>query len=362
MSKEILYYPTIEFQEYDYNWLWMASLLWDKVYRIVPDGYILHEPRNIQEICSTGDIGISLSPNIYSKDASAKFIKNLDEGIWQAAALDFNHSDIEKYDNYCKLHKDKVDVTLRNLMLLNESNLEDDDWLYVSKDMSNQYMIFLATEIAKKNNLSLCTYDPDVWTASTFFLHSESVQDSFYPGNCYIEESKAALTPIFFNEVFPANLLGIPASKILEFREKRKDERAQFQRAIDDFSKRFASASDPRILEQILNEEKIKVEYALTEYKKSMDIMKVVKWGGYITSLATITTDALGYTSFNSNVIQGLTSAGIGVGLLTGLLEKKINSINTPYSYLSSIKNLSMDYFNEYNSMLYKKVEEFIND
>lgn len=362
MSKEILYYPTIEFQDYDYNWLWTASLFWDKIYRIVPDGYILHEPSNIRELCSTGDIGIPLSPNIYSADASAKFIKNLEEGVWQAAALEFNQIDIEKYENYCRLHKSKVDVTLKNLMLLNESHFEDNDWIYVSKEMSNQYMIFLATEIAKKNNLSLNTYNPDVWTASTYFLHSGSVQDGFYPGNCYIEESKAALTPIFFNDVFPANILGIPASTILEFREKRKDERAQFQNAIDDFSKRLASANDPRILEQILNEEKTKVEYALTEYKKSMDIMKVVKWGGFFASLATITTDALGYTSFNTNVIQGLTSAGIGVGLLTGLIEKRINPINTPYSYLCSLKNLSMDYFNEFNFMLYKKVDEFIND
>jgi hypothetical protein len=53
MSKDILYYPTIEFQVNDYPWLWMASILWDKVYRIVPDGYDLHEPRNIREICSS---------------------------------------------------------------------------------------------------------------------------------------------------------------------------------------------------------------------------------------------------------------------------------------------------------------------
>src|SRR6266576_3973995 len=32
-----LYYPTIEFQ--DYAWLWSASLLWDRIYRIVPKGY-----------------------------------------------------------------------------------------------------------------------------------------------------------------------------------------------------------------------------------------------------------------------------------------------------------------------------------
>jgi len=362
MKKDILYYPTIEFQAVDYHWLWMAALLWDKVYRIVPDGYYLHEPRNIQELCSTGDIGIPLSPNRYSKNASNRFVKNLDKGIWQAAALEFTHDDIEKYDNYCRLHKDKVDVTLRNLMLLDKLTSEDDDWLYVSKEMCNHFMIYLATEIAQKNNLSLYTHNPDVWTASTFFLNAENIQDSFYPSNCYVHESKAFLAPIFLNDIFPSNLLHIPASKILEFREKRKDERVQFQNAIDDFVNRLELASDPKIIEQILNDEKAKVEYALTEYKNSMDIMRVVKWGGYLVSLATLATDALGYTSLNSNVIQGMTTAGIGVGLLTGLLDKKFKSVPTPYSYLSSINNLSTDSFNNCNYILYKKVEEFIND
>ena len=41
MDKNILYYPTIEFNAADYEWLWRAALLWDKVYRIVPDGYSL---------------------------------------------------------------------------------------------------------------------------------------------------------------------------------------------------------------------------------------------------------------------------------------------------------------------------------
>ncbi|WP_312648996.1 DUF6236 family protein [Aminipila sp.] len=170
------------------------------------------------------------------------------------------------------------------------------------------------------------------------------------------------LAPVFINEIYPTNLLSIPASKILEFREKRKDEREMFHNEIDNFVNQLAAASDPQILEQIMNDEKAKVEYALTEYKKSMDIMKVVKWGGYITSLVTLSTDVLGYTAFNSNVIQGLTTAGIGIGLLTGLIENKFKPVSTAYSYLSSINSLSAEYFNDFNNNLYRKMEEFIND
>ena len=37
MANYALYYPTIEFQ--NYSWLWSASLLWDRIYRIVPESY-----------------------------------------------------------------------------------------------------------------------------------------------------------------------------------------------------------------------------------------------------------------------------------------------------------------------------------
>lgn len=278
MGKNILYYPTIEFQPDDYQWLWRAALLWDKVYRIVPDGYDLNEPRNIQEICSTGEIGIPLSPKRYSEQASDKFIENLKNKKWLAAALEFNYEDVEKYREYSRLHKDKVDVSLRNLMLLDGRIQEDDDWLYVSNEMSNHYMIYLATEIAKKNNLSLSTHNLDVWTASTFFLYDGDVQDGFFPGEDYSEDSKAALAPVFINSIFPFNVLDIPPAKVLEFREKRKDERNQFNQAFDTFCNKLAQTDDPKIIRQVWNDERSKVEYALTEFKKRMDILKVMGW------------------------------------------------------------------------------------
>lgn len=89
MSNSILYYPTIEFRHEDYQWLWNAALFADKIYRIVPPGYELNEPRNIRELCSTGEIGIPLSPVPYSKEASEEFSKFMDENHRKAAALAF---------------------------------------------------------------------------------------------------------------------------------------------------------------------------------------------------------------------------------------------------------------------------------
>lgn len=107
MSNSILYYPTIEFRHEDYQWLWNAALFADKIYRIVPPGYELNEPRNIRELCSTGEIGIPLSPVPYSKEASEEFSKFMDENHRKAAALSLIEDDETEY---IRIHSSKMDV------------------------------------------------------------------------------------------------------------------------------------------------------------------------------------------------------------------------------------------------------------
>ncbi|MDD3922980.1 MAG: hypothetical protein PHY39_05550 [Endomicrobiaceae bacterium] len=357
MSKDILYYPTINFQTEDYDWLWKASLLWDKIYRIVPEGYPLDGPRHIQELCSTNEIGIPITPEQYSKEASEKFIKNLKEHKWSADALS-----MRKCNKYTRIHKDKVDESLRNLMITENISLENNEWLRMPREIANQYMIYLATEIAGKNNLSLNTGNLDVWTAANFFLQDGNVQDDFYPGAKYIVESKAALAPVFINKLFPENILDISPKDILEFRTKRKDERARFQEELDSFCSKLSNADAPEVLNQILNDESKKVKSAVRDYKKSMNIRKAVKWGGYLTCTVTIAADVLGYIKFDDHVIQHLTSAGIGIGLSTGLIEKIIKLPQNPYSYLCQTESLIPGYFKQHNYNLYRKMEEFIND
>jgi hypothetical protein len=156
-------------------------------------------------------------------------------------------------------------------------------------------MIYLATEIAKKNNLSLYTFNSDAWTASTYFVNEGTVQEAFFPGDEYYHKSNAALAPVFIGNIFPENLLDLSPKEILKFRAKRADERKQFHDAFDDFCNKLYQAYDPKILRQIWNEERRKVEYALTEYKKSMDILRPANWGGSVAAIINIATDALGY-------------------------------------------------------------------
>ena len=327
MSKDVLYYPTIEFAPSDYEWLWRASLLWDKVYRIVPDGYMPADPPEIQELCSTGEIGIKLSPNSYSSKASTSFIDKLNNRDWQAIALQYADDDLRQFKDYAKLHKSKADVALRELALISNDCYENDEWLCMPREMANQYMVYLATEIARSNTLSLYT------------SNDGNVQEGFFPGEDYVESNMAALASVVVNNVFPTNLLDVTPKQLHIFRTKRKDERQQFQNAVDEFYNKLNSVTDPYILKQIIKEEIDEVEYALGQYKKSMDILRAVKFGGLITSFVTIVTDALGYVDFGTQIVQPLTTTGIGISIITGLLEKKLTQRQTPYSYLGQRKN-----------------------
>ena len=337
MSNSILYYPTIEFRPEDYQWLWNASLFADKIYRIVPPDYNLREPRNIEVLCSAGEIGIPISPIPYSRDASEEFSHFMDMNRGKAAALSLIDSDETEY---IKIHSSKMDVKLLKDMFFNLKHIEDDEnWLYANPNTANFYMTFLANHIAKQNSLSLWTRNQELWTTSTYFLYDGSLQNDYKSEKEFVEPSTDALVSLMISDIFPQNLLNVLPEDILHFRDKRKDERMQFLNTINHLRKELATADAPEVIRAILNDEKKKVDAAANEYKKSMDILKVIRFGGILTTAMTITADALGYCSDVPALCKDiLTSAGLWVDILTGVFEKKAKSIDdNPYTYLAHI-------------------------
>ena len=102
-----LCYPTIEIK--DSEWVRVAALLWDKIYRIVPDDYQEVSNSRIINEFKAADIISKINPLPYSKEASEEFMKglNCNNNKWWAAALDGSRY---KNEEYIRLHKDKADV------------------------------------------------------------------------------------------------------------------------------------------------------------------------------------------------------------------------------------------------------------
>ena len=176
-------------------------------------------------------------------------------------------------------------------------------------------------------------------------------------------------------DIFPQDLLHVPPTDILRFREKRKDERNQFLNAIKTLRNELAQADAPEVIEAIINDEKKKIDSAANEYRKRMDILRVAKFGGILTTVITVAADVLGYCSNFPDLYKGaIESSGLWAGILTGIFEKRVGNINNPYTYLAQIKSTFSYYpgasklfggqpqIAKYNYTLYRGFEEFIND
>lgn len=71
-----------------------------------------------------------------------------------------------------------------------------------------------------------------------------------------------------------------------------------------------------------------------------MDILRVAKFGGILTTVITVAADVLGYCSNFPDLYKGaIESSGLWAGILTGIFEKRVGNINNPYTYLAQIKS-----------------------
>lgn len=340
MSKDILYYPTIKFKKKDYEWLWRSALLWDRIYRIVPKNYSFQEPLNIEKLCSEGDIGFKLYPEEYKEPVSKEFVKKLKTGFFN-----FSHFNLHKslyndpnYEPIYTLHKEKLSYYLFETLKEFNLSVDNGDWIKVPAVVGNFYMSSLASYMAEKNKLALSTGDNDSWKISALWLNKVEAE--------YEEFERWTNTPpqeelvsLFINDIFPTNILDLTPEEILKFRKKRKDERKEFIDALENFRNRLSGIADKKIIKDLISEEQKKVEFALNQYKKSMDILGAVKFSGGISSLISLAASIFAVDS--TNPVFPITAAfSAGVGFVAGFLKKYKTPNETPYSYLIHLKKL----------------------
>lgn len=214
-----LYYPAIEFQ--DYSCLWGAALIWDRIYRIVPEGYEPDEPDNVRALTEAGEIGIPIRPDAYAKEIAEEFMEKIESKEWDAAALAFDIPEA-----YARIHQDKVDVELRNLIIAKGKAAAYKEWLYVPTQFEALYMTFLAERMSRKNDLQLLSDAPAAWTGSTYFKYDGEIED--YPR----ENLTQQLATLVVRDFIPENILEIRSDEILRFRERYREERQRFVGAI----------------------------------------------------------------------------------------------------------------------------------
>lgn len=365
--KNALYYPHISFR--DSSWIKAMALYYDNVYRIVPKDLSPDDPKELKALIEEGFVGKKIDPAKYSKDASEKFLDKAHE--WRAAAL--NHKD-EDEQLITRLHTEKTDERVRELF--RESGFkEDNNWMYVPTAIASNFMLFMANEIASKNDLSLITADWGAWTGLSYFSINGQVNDfitTIGKDDIGAEDSdNFGLFGLLIKELIPLNISEIPSEKIVEFRQKRKDEINQFRNCIQDLRNELISVESSEIRIDIIENKAKALAEAQKQYRDSADIIKAKNWFGV--SLMGFPAPLIFGQLFSipSTSTVTLAATGLALGGLFNIHNTKedIRKLKekSPASFLVELRKSFESYTSargggDMNFHAYNCMEEYIND
>jgi hypothetical protein len=351
-----LYYPTIEFN--NFQWLWSAALVWDNIYRIVPENYEPDDGANIKKLMEESGIGLHVHPGKYGEKIAADFVQKLESNEWDADALRTNYSGDADFIN---IHSDKIGNDLRNILIAKGVD-QLDDWLRVPSSFGTLYMTYLAECMSKENNLHLVSDLPAAWIGSTYFKYDGKVEDS--PSGDFPYQ----LANLVIKDFIPENITDVTTDQLIKFRRERKDERHNFMEMIKKASVTISECKDPEIIIDQINAFKKDVDSAVKEFKDSMDLFKVTGWSGFKSLSFPIVTDvATKIVPIDATSAAVLSGIGLLLGLIIGIKEynQKRVKLNreSDYSYLLHVKKLDGPLgLTKYNESLGDKMNEFLYD
>lgn len=267
-----LYYPFIRFR--DDNWVKLAALYWARVGRIVPPGY---EPQDSPVVKALGeDFVLNVRPTRAAHSLARLFLEVLathGEKLRIAYGVDQAHAwkpdpvtaqrmgsaqvPVDGVDTaFAYLHTGKLAPKLRAELvdagLAVPSRGGDDAWIGVHPRVAHTYMTVLADGIA--NGPSGPQYFPVTddamdhvavsgWTVdrlSAALLDEPSLAENGEQQR----EIDVALAFVAIKTVVPKDLSSVPIDRIIEVREKYRDEMVHFITQVESIGNDLASLAD----------------------------------------------------------------------------------------------------------------------
>lgn len=365
MEANALYYPHIEL--HDPSLIKTMALFYDRIYRIVPGNVTPNDSEELAAFLEEGSVGRAIDPSRYSSRASTEFMSKIED--WNAAAL--VHDDDEE-QAITRLHKDKTDERVR--ALFREAGFkEDDKWMSVPTEFASNFMLFLATQIAEQERLSLITSDWGAWTGTNYFGIDGKI-DEFLLNSNFTEGELAegfGLFSLIVSDLTPVNIAEIPAGNILEFREVRHSEILAFRSCLSELREELATLESSGIVVDTIQGRVRQLARAQDELKRSADLLKVKGWIG--TSLIGFPAPLAFVQIFDipDSAAAILTAAGIAIGLMFNIesTKEELKKLNRqqPASFLTELHRSFKDYTSErgggdINFHAYNCMEEYVND
>jgi len=254
-----LYYPTIEFQ--DIESLKKSLLLWDRVFRIVPRGYLPKDPPEICEALSEGAIVNLTLDDIERREAADNFIDFYSriESPSNCLAWPAGFS----LEDFTRLSPEKIDAKLLPLFQQLARRLTDDGFLELSEELVGSYMFYLAKVVARKRSLELLTDSADSWIVGSYFAH-----DGNFGEQVYKENADAYLCNLAIDDLLPDQFGHVQMDKLLRFVEKNRDLRAAFQKELEAIREAISTCDNKAHAQYIVRDFVKRFENAKAEYRR----------------------------------------------------------------------------------------------
>ncbi|WP_158300680.1 DUF6236 family protein [Chromobacterium sp. ATCC 53434] len=357
MSNGVLYYPSINLSSIEY--LKALSLFYDHLYRIVPAGVDIRDADGVEYLEDIGFVRPGLNPAPYVEATSDVFLNKTKE--WSAAALDTG-------DEAVFVHEDKIDVVVRGIF----SDLgfdNDGGWYSVPTDLASNYMLYLASEIANRNNLSLVTDNWGAWTATSYFNLNGGVEELCSPPD--VEVSEFALFSFVMSDFVPLNLVDISLEDIERFRRTRRDEIVAFRDSISSLRKELNEVLDHGVRLDVINSKIKEYDKALSDYKRSASLINIKGWGGVSMMGIPMPSAITNHLSLDARSMFALGVSGLAIGGLYSLVNKKKDLIDlsraNPASFIFHVERTFKNYTlkrggGDINFHAWNCMEEYVND
>lgn len=274
-----LYYPFIHFK--DDRWVKLAALYWDRLGRIVPQGYTTEDSDTVRAL---GQFIQTLRPDWVRPQFGETFVEFVDQygdDLRGKYHIDFRTQWGEVpperrpplaggpsgtdprlgYVFYEKMSEEVRKALMNSRIALPDQS--DPRWIGMHPKLALVYMTALADQLAGEQGLYPLTdetVDHLAVSGCTLERLAQALLDdvNLVGNKANAREVETVAASISLQTVLPHDIGQVPIDKILSFRDKYPAERAAFQEGVADFVKPrewLKDVKDPQALSQRLQDE-----------------------------------------------------------------------------------------------------------
>ncbi len=331
-----LYYPNLK---PDLGWLKSSLLYWERVRRIVPNA-LRFEVRDSKEVNQAAGAGCLLTgdPRDYAVAAAelfkARVLPWANRESEQSATMWGTFANRRGADY---VYSSKMSEELRDLLLRSGRAEKRGDWMRMAVDLSAGYMACLATVMSREMGCPMVTDVPRVAPGGEYLLHADAL-----PEECDGEAVRRSFL-LRLGIEFPTadSVANLTMRQILDFRERRADERRRFREAVEALGVGCAELKDPAAIEDFIVQKRGEIKSAIRDHRKALREARI-ETGVSALAISTPAMAAAGAATVAGTVFAPvLAGIGIAVSLVAWWVKHRARTRKAirecPWHYVQSL-------------------------